>query len=142
MRNSRPALSATYVHPGNHRTGGPVSRQVIAIAALVVAVLFGGKALEVLGTDARILSAVGSALVAVGGIAGGLYHPVGRFWRRGAFAGIVTAIGSFLTCRGYGQLRPDPWGLEFAVVAITGAIPGIVVYWLLMKDQVVEEGDA
>ncbi len=66
---------------------------------LTVAILLGGKALDVLGSERDILQWIAGILIASGAVAGALYH----------------------------------------VVALLGAIPGIITYYLLMQDQVVGE---
>ena len=114
-----------------------MSRQTIVLAALVAVVIFGGKALDVLGTDADILWPLGAVLVTVGAVSGAVYHPIRRFWWRGAVAGVVVVMGSFASHRLHASVRPDPLSLEFAVVAMLGALPGVCVYYLLMHRQVV-----
>jgi hypothetical protein len=70
--------------------------------------------------------------------AGALYHPVRRFWWRGALAGIVATGSAFMLSRTYSRFRPDPWSHEFAIVALVGAIPGIIACYLLRRNRVVE----
>jgi hypothetical protein len=127
------ALQRKYIDPGHRR--GPVSRQTIALAALVVVVLFGNKAVDVLGTEPDVLWGVAAILVPVGAAAGALFHPVVRFRWRGAISGVVVAGGAFAAQRLYSRLRPEQFGHEFAVVALVGALPGVALYYLLMRGQ-------
>jgi hypothetical protein len=46
-------------------------------------------------------------------------------------------IGAFVAHRLHAIVRPEPLGPEFAVVGMLGALPGVWVYYLLMRHQVV-----
>ena len=129
------ALRSDYVDPGHRR--GPVSRQTIALAVLVMVVLFGNKAVDVLGTEPDVLLWTATILVTVGAVTGALFHPVRRFWWRGAISGVLVAAGAFGAHRLYSRMRPEPFGHEFAVVALLGAIPGVALYFALMRGQTV-----
>jgi hypothetical protein len=99
MKGRRRALSVEYLHPGSGALRGGVSRQVLAMVILTVAILFGGKALDVLGSERDVLQWVVGILVLSGATAGALYHPVRRFWWRGALAGIVATGSAFMLSR-------------------------------------------
>jgi ABC-type xylose transport system permease subunit len=139
MNRNKPALSAEFVSPGHH--GGPVSRQTIALGALVVTVLLGKKAADVLGWDRDVTVALVAVLAVVGALAGALYHPVARFWWRGTLAGIMVAGGAFLAHMMYARVRPEAWSLEFAVIAALGSVPGVLLYAALMRGEVVAPGE-
>jgi hypothetical protein len=112
-----------------------VSRQVVAIFLIAVPIVFAGKALDALGSDDTIGGILALILAGAGAVAGAIYHPVRRFWWRGAVAGVLVMGGAFAAIRAYQRLRPEPVGYEFAVVALVGAIPGIVAYYFLMRHQ-------
>ena len=114
-----------------------MSKQTVVLAALVAVVIFGGKALDVLGTQSDVLLTLGAVLVVVGAATGAAFHPIRRFWWRGAVAGVVVVIGAFVAHRLHAIVRPEPLGPEFAVVGMLGALPGVWVYYLLMRHQVV-----
>jgi hypothetical protein len=139
MKIGRRALTAEFLHPGRATLRGGTSRQVLAIAIFTVAVLFSGKALQVLGSDRDVLQWVAAILLGSGALAGALYHPLVRFWWRGAIAGAVAVASSFAFLSWYSTMRPEPLGLEFAIVVFLGAVPGMLVYYFLMRHQVVEE---
>ena len=138
VTHDRRALSGEFINPGHY--GGAASRQTLALAALVAVVIFGGKALDVLGRETDVVSVLAAVLTTAGAVAGALYHPVARFWWRGAIAGVVVVIGVFLAHQLHASVRTEPSGLEFAVVALLGATPGVFVYYLLMRHQVVGQG--
>jgi hypothetical protein len=129
------ALRGEYVNPGHRQ--GPVSRQTIALAALLIVVLFGNKAVDVLGAERDIVLGTAAILVASGAVAGAFFHPVRRIWWRGSLSGVLVACGAFAAHRFYGRVRPEQFGHEFAVVALVGAIPGIALYYVLMRGQAV-----
>jgi hypothetical protein len=119
--------------------GGTVSRQIVAIAIMVVPIVFAGKFLDALGSDSTTLTSVVLVFVGAGAVGGAIYHPIRRFWWRGALAGVLIVCGSFAVCRAYQTVRPNPFGHEFAVVALVGSVPGIVAYYFLMRHQRVTE---
>lgn len=120
-----------------------MSRQMVAMAIMIVPVIFAGKFLDALGSDDTTLTSVAVVFLAAGALGGAIYHPIWRFWWRGALAGVLTEFGSFAACRAYETVRSNPVGHEFAVVALAGSTPGFVVYYFLMRHQrVIEDGNA
>ena len=109
------------------------------MAIMIVPIVIAGKVLDALGSDRSTLTSVVLALVSAGAVGGALYHPIRRFWWRGALAGVLIVCGSFAMCRAYQRVRANPVGYEFAVVALAGSIPGIVAYYFLMRHQRVAE---
>ena len=141
MKQKRRALSQEYLDPGRTAFRGGVKRQVVGITLVTVPLVFGGKAIDVLGDGGAVLRWVAGILACAGAVGGALYHPVRRFWWRGAVAGVVVTAGACAMYRFYQRLRPEPFGPEFAVVAFLGALPGVFVYYLLMRHQYVAEAE-
>ena len=67
-------------------------------------------------------------------------HRGGAGWR-GAVGGAAMTAGAFLAYQMYDPLRPRHYSIEFAVVVFLGALPGLVVYYLPMRNQFVRSSD-
>jgi len=139
-RGDKPALSREDLDPGRSRFSSAVSRQTVAIAIMVVPVVFAGKVLDTLGSDDSTVAGVVLVLAIAGAVGGAIYHPARRFCWRGAVAGVLIVWGAFAAFRGYQRVRSRPLSIEFAVVSLVGAIPGFVAYYVLMRDQRVGPG--
>lgn len=50
--------------------------------------------------------------------------------------------GALFVYRAYAHMRPGHYSVEFAVVVLVGALPGLVLYYLLMRGQRVQSTDA
>lgn len=135
MERRRHPLSQEYLDPGRTALRGAVSRQILAIMLVCTPMFLAAKLLDVLGDDLWVVQWVTAMLVLAGAAGGALYHPVRRFWWRGTVSGVVVTAGAFAAYRTYQRLRPDPFGYEFAIVALMGAVPGLLVYYLLMRQQ-------
>jgi hypothetical protein len=77
--------------------------------------------------------------------AGALYHPVNRFWFKGAVSGFVAGLCALAVTYSYLDWRLRTTGgihsAEFILTGLVGALPGVGLYVLLMRDEVVTPED-
>src|SRR4051812_49771859 len=104
--------------------------------------MFGAFALYRLGTDSATLGWVTSLVLSCGALGGWIHHPVRRFRRRGATAGVLAAGGALFVTYLYVDWRGGDQkvmvGEELLIPIAIGAAPGLYFYYSLLRDEHVE----
>ena len=120
----------------------PVNRHTLAIALVVVPVVFGALALNVLGTDAGTLGWVLGAAAILGAIGGWLHPPAQSLRLRGAVSGVVIATGALAATYAYvawrGGDRKVRFGHELVLPTAFGGLPGVALYYALVRGHKVQ----
>jgi hypothetical protein len=107
-----------------------------------VSTTFGAFALYRLGTDSTTIGWVTTFVLSCGALGGWIHHPVRRFRRRGAIAGLLAAGGAFWLAYLYVNWRGGEQNLlggeELFISIAIGAAPGVYLYYRLLRDEQVE----
>jgi hypothetical protein len=77
-------------------------------------------------------------LASAGGALGGaLFHPIRRYWRKGLACGVLVNLGGMAATYFYMLPRTTVWNYELVIPLAVGGAPGALLYWLLMRREVV-----
>jgi len=141
MKQTRPALSKEFIRPSLRNE--EINRPTGGLLMIVVADMLGALVLQQDSPPRHwVLPIVAVALV-ITTIGGAIYHPIPRFWMRGAFAGLLIGTISLATTFYYVKWRVgvSHWivSAEFIIPLGIGALPGISVYYLMMRNETVDE---
>ena len=136
------ALSQEFVRPNGLRE--KINRPQVGLCLLLLSVMFGSLMLSEVRTKDFVPWIIGGVAIVCAG-AGALYHPINRFWMKGAVSGLVAGLGALVVTYYYLEWRfrltGSIWSFEFVLSSLAGALPGIGLYGLLMRHEVVDERD-
>jgi hypothetical protein len=111
----------------------PVSRRTAGLAVIVVPVIFGAFALNLLGSDRDTIFWVCGLVAGFGGVGGwilGRGHPTRIM---SAVAGVTAALGALAGTLAYVSFRGGPnkvrFGAELVLPMVLGSVPGVLVYY-------------
>ena len=140
MATRKPALSGEFLQPSN--PGEPINAPFLGMAMILVADMIGALVLHRHAGRADWAAWV-LVLAAVLSAAGGaVYHPIRRFWARGAIAGLSIGVVSLVLTYFYVDWRftLTDWisSAEFLFPMAVGALPGAGLYYALMRHETVE----
>jgi hypothetical protein len=141
MKQTRSALSKEFIRPSLRHE--EINRPMGGLLLIGLAGMGGGLMLQDLSPPREwVLRIIAVALI-IATVGGAIYHPIRRFWMGGAFAGFVIAAVSLVTTFFYVRWRAGVfavmWSGEFIIPLGIGALPGIGMYYLMMRNETVDE---
>jgi hypothetical protein len=149
MKQPRPALSKEFIRPSLRNQ--EINRPTGGLLMIVGAVVIGALVLQLDRPPREWVLPIIAVVLTSATIGGAIYHPIRRFWMRGACAGLLIGAISLATTFFYLKWRVGDShfmgseelhflvSVELLIPSGVGALPGITVYYLMMRNETVDE---
>jgi len=141
MALRRPALSREFIEPS--KPNEKLNRPFMGMALIILADMLGAFFLLERELPREWVPRILALVIGLCAAGGALYHPVRRFWLKGLVAGLAVGLLSLVTTYFYMgwrfSLTGSVWSAEMLLPLALGSLPGVGLYYLMMRDETVDD---